>query len=347
MGVYNILGNLISPVYDGSGDTLANAYDVSGNEIYTQEQDEIALTDIVSYYRQDTEDAVTMVNALPSECIAFIVLADTHSSSNSQNSQNIVRYLLKNSKADKCFLLGDYSGNLWNETEYITYATPLATNCASKVYATLGNHEWFGNGGYWSNLEQIYNDFLADKTQVHGDRSHYYYYFDDTAHKIRYVVLNTAEGSMTGFSATQESWLKTDALQLPGTDWKAVVFGHHSLVGDDGVFSEYSSPKTSEIITAFNLCNGTIVGYFHGHEHNDWVYTSGSGAVKCISLACDTRSNSKYYANKGCPYPDNRTAGTTNEQAITIVMINTTTKAVTFKRIGAIYMQEADMAFTY
>lgn len=343
MGVYNISGVPISSVYNISGQSV-DAYDINGNEISAQ--DGIVLTDIVSYYRQPTEDAVTMVNALPSECVAFIVLADTHSSSNSQNSQNIVRYLLKNSKANKCFLIGDYSGNLWNETEYITYATPLATNCASKVYATLGNHEWFGNG-FWSNLEQIYNDFLADKTQVHGDRSHYYYYFDDTAHKIRYVVLNTAESSATGFSATQESWLKTDALQLPGIDWKAVVFGHHSLTGDDGVFSEYSSPKTSEIITAFNLCNGTVVGYFHGHEHNDWVYTSGSGAVTCVSLACDTRGNSRYYESKGCPYAENRTAGTANEQAITIVMINTTTKAVTFKRIGAIYMQEADMAFTY
>lgn len=346
MAIYNKSGTVISQIYGVNGSSLNQAYSVDGNEIYINEFDPILLSDVASYYQTPVSDAVTALNALSDDCVAFIIVTDTHSSSNSQNSQNIVRYLLKNSKADKCFLLGDYSGNLWDETEYTTYATPLSSNCHSKVYATLGNHEWFGNGSY-SNLNQIYEDFLADKYNVHGNKAHYYFYFDDAAHKLRYVVLNTAESSAVGFSTAQETWLKTDAMQLPDSTWQVAVFGHHSLTGDDEVFGEYSTPKTSTILSAFNLCNGTIIGYFHGHEHNDWVYTAGNGAVQCISLACDTRGNSGYYADKGCPYPANRNTGTVNEQAVTIVMINTATGSVTFLRIGAIYMQEEDMAFDY
>lgn len=346
MSVYNKSGTALSDVYGANGTSLERAYNIDGDEIYTKESDPILLSDVASYYQTPVSDAVTSLNALSDDYVAFVIVTDTHSSTNSQNSQNIVRYLLKNSKANKCFLLGDYSENLWDETEYTTYATPLSSNCASKVYATLGNHEWFGNASY-SNLNQIYEDFLVNKSNVHGDKTHYYYYFDDTSHKLRYVVLNTADGSMAGFSTTQETWLATDALQLPNSEWQVIIFGHHSLTGDDEVFGEYSTSKTNTILSAFSLCNGTIIGYFHGHEHNDWVYTAGNGAVKCVSLACDKRGNSGYYADKGCPYAANRNAGTANEQAVTIVMINTTIGSVTFDRIGAIYMQEADMAFNY
>ena len=139
------------------------------------------------------------------------MLTDTHGSSNGQKSQNVCRYILKNSRANKLFWLGDISAVNWSLSEYETFAAPLL-NCADKVYPTLGNHEYMGNPS-GSGLSDIYDDFLADKT-LNGDAEDFYYYFDDTSKKVRYIVVNTSDGGTDKVSNAQLTWLSS-AVTVP------------------------------------------------------------------------------------------------------------------------------------
>lgn len=226
--------------------------------------DTIASSDIDSSLRDATLQAVESANEADAHCIQFVILTDTHGSANGQKSQNVVRYLLKKSRANKLFWLGDKAEVNWSSAEYQTFRAPLL-NCAEKVYPTVGNHEWFGNSS-WSNLTEIYTDFLEDKEDsLNGNPEHFYYYFDDEATKTRYLFINTSDGATVAVTSAQLTWLQS-AVVLPTSDWGIVVLSHYSF--DDSAQHEYSN-KSLEIRDILLTTNGHIISHFCGHSHND------------------------------------------------------------------------------
>ena len=227
--------------------------------------DTIVLSDVESSLRTATEDVVGIVNTSDANRISFAVITDTHGSANGQNSQNVCRYLLKNSVANKLFWIGDISNTNWSSSEYETFAAPLL-NCAEKVYPTLGNHEYFGNSS-GNGLSAIYDDFLADKTGLVGAPANFYYYFDDSVRKVRFVVINTSEGAQNATSATQLAWLN-NAVQLPDTTWGIIALSHFPLVSST-TSSEHVASATYDIRDALLSTNGTVIAYITGHRHTD------------------------------------------------------------------------------
>lgn len=226
--------------------------------------DTIALTDVDSALREEISQTVESANEADAHCIQFVILTDTHGSANGQKSQNAVRYLLKNSRANKLFWLGDISEVNWSSSEYQTFRASLL-NCAEKVYPTIGNHEWFGNSS-WSNLTEIYEDFLEDKADsLNGNPEHFYFYFDDEATKTRYIFINNSDGSTVAVTSAQLTWLQS-AVQLPSSSWGIVVLSHYSF--DNSAQHEYSN-KSLEIRDILLTTNGEIISHFCGHSHND------------------------------------------------------------------------------
>ena len=228
--------------------------------------DTIQLSDVYSTYQTSTADVVDAINTSDANAVSFIVLTDTHGSANGQKSQNICRYILKNSHASKLFWLGDISNINWSLTEYQTFAQPLL-NCAEKVYPTLGNHEYFG--GNASQIQTIYTDFLDGKTYLNGSLTDFYYYMDDPSHKVRYIVINTSSGVTNLVSSAELTWLES-AVQMPSSDWGAIVFGHFPLQRN-GVTetSENVSNQRYQVRDILLGTNGTIISYICGHTHED------------------------------------------------------------------------------
>lgn len=327
MSVYSIDGNQLSSAYGLSGSLLADAYDVNGTSVIDSQK--YSIENVQSYFRQDVLSVASEINSLSDAWQSFVFITDTHGNGNKQHSQAIGLYMLDNTSVSMIVLGGDYSVSSWDKTQYDTYMLPyLSSGLSNNIYAIFGNHETYG-GGTAEAKASIYNDFLKDKQNIIGVPAENYYYFDNAAHKTRYMFLNTSDGSSQYvMSSAQLSWIATNAL-LPSSDWSLVVIGHVNLAVMGGVTYSNESNGT-DVINAISNCNGSIVGYICGHQHVD--ITEEIGGFQHTTLICDKFENSNYY--DGISVTD-RKAGTTSEQAVSVISINTKTKQVVIRRIGA------------
>lgn len=306
--------------YDLQGNTLHTVYDIHGNRIYAP--DNITINDVVSYYRTPTQEMTEKLNTLSDDYASFAVITDVHLDGNMRNSQNIARYLLKNSRAKKLFLLGDYTGG----ADFEAYATPLL-NCAPQVFPTLGNHEWYGSAQF----SEVYNMFLADKT-LNGSTQNYYYYIDDAQRKIRYIVINFCETAQDTMREAQFTWL-SNAVQLPSADWTIVAMGHYDIdtTWPYGTTATHCSRYSERIRTILLSTNGIFGGWFCGHQHFD-RFTNINGEFPHTVLLNDVAWKETSTSITDIP---TRKGGTTSEQAVSIISINPKTRHVLIDRIGA------------
>lgn len=317
--------DITSTVWDSGSSKITVAAPTADIVIYASAvttPDTITLNDVDSSFRTKTSAVVADVNEGDASTISFIVITDPHSDNPSTNkSQNIARYLLKNSRANKLFLLGDYCNTNWVLAEWQAYAAPLL-NCAEKVYATIGNHEWFGNPS-GTGLSDIYDDFLAAKNIQNGVPSSFYYYIDDTVHKVRYIVINTSEGATNAVSSTQLSWLNS-AVQLPTSEWGIIAMSHFPVYRSNSSGEITSSESVSDeryaIRDALLTTNGTLLMYLCGHTHADVRYVVDYSFYEQV-LTCDL-----------------------GETAVTVFNVNLETGAVSEYRIGN---RGTDMSFDF
>ena len=157
-----------------------------------------------------------------------------------------------------------------------------------KFCRAVGNHD-----GYWavSSTErygytkaQVYELFIraestAQNKHFGGDGT--YYYVNDMASKVRWVVLDTNPEPIGSTSeiidSTQLSWLQNTALKFNESGWAVVVISHCPIA------NPYHANVTNavEVIEVMkNYINGTdankadIIGWFSGHIHRDRIYTN-------------------------------------------------------------------------
>lgn len=326
MAIFDVNGNELAAAYDVDGNALDAAYDVGGTEIF--HGGKYPIDNVQSYFREPTLTVRNDLNSLSGDWQNIVFITDTHGSGNKQHSQAIGLYLLDNAPVSMLVIGGDYSLDPWSKTEYDTYMEPfLLSDSMDKIYAIFGNHETHG-GGTAEAKGSIYNDFLRDKAWLSGVLENNYYYFDDSDRKIRYMFLNTSDYRQYEMSADQLSWIAQNAV-LPSADWSLVVFGHVTL-NDMGVQTYLNEANGADVVTAINNCNGSIIGYICGHQHIDAIYNDGN--FTHVTLQCDKFENTNYY--DGISVTD-RVVGTVSEQAVSVISINTTTKDVVIRRIGA------------
>lgn len=325
MSVYNVDGLPVTSLYTINGNDVVSAYSLDGAEVFTKAY---PIENLESYFKTEVQSVANDVNSLSDDWQSFVFITDPHGSANKQHSQAIGLYLLANTKAAFLVLNGDYSAGNWSKSQYDNYVAPLiASGYKGRIYATLGNHETYG-GGSKEAKQSIYNDFLKDKSNIKGVPTENYYYLDDTEHKTRYLFLNTSDGGEYTMTQTQIAWISQNVI-MPSTEWALVVIGHVNLVQMAGV-TYMNEANGSAIITAIENCNGTIVGYICGHQHID--YCEKIGNFQHTTLLCDRFENSNYYNGISVT---NRVSGTDSEQAVSVISINTKTKDVVVRRVGA------------
>ncbi len=328
---------------------------------------------VVDYYKQSVYETVEYINNLGSGWSSFVLLTDTHSPKNKNHSQNLIRFILENSSADKCFWLGDVLEDPLDDTtklDYIAYASPLISN-SNQMFFSYGNHERIPNVSGAAGLDgTFFNDFLCDKLDVISDSyinaygnvkptldnegnlvpvvcsdieaeilkwaKRYYYFIDDYETCTRYMVINTSSYNQTGMPDSQVAWIRFCSQFGTGYEnWNLIVLAHISVDTNAGLPVSSSSNSTA-IKNALSACNGNVIGYFCGHHHIDnfSIVSSATGKnFAHVVLICD-----KQIANPHPPHPApvNRTTGTINEHAITVVSFNRTSGDVKMKRVGAV-----------
>lgn len=270
---------------------------------------------IKTRYKLQTYQIANNLQNLSSDWSSFIIATDFHTPRNNNGSQAIINYLLSNIPNLNCFLLGDFNGGSDNSTgKHFSKYIELLKN-RFKIYVTLGNHDMN------TNKKLMYNTLLKNKNII-GNPEQFYYYFDDSNKKIRYLVLNTSNSnkSTNQMSDIELEWLKT-VIKLPNKSWSVVILGHHDI--DINANLPYTNKSATEITNIISKCNGKIVGYFCGHEHID----------------NQTLVNKKFYQNvfySDCVNVNQkwRKYGSTNDQCITVVSVNSKTGQVKINRIG-------------
>ncbi|MBR3346274.1 MAG: metallophosphoesterase [Solobacterium sp.] len=332
MAIYDIDGNEIVSAYDVDGTEIDTAYDVDGSEVFSPSEPEpkpvfnpYSINNVAEYLRQPTLAMESEINQLSTDWTNFVFITDPHGKANKQHSQAVALYLLSNvANISRIVLNGDYVDDAWYQTEYDIFMQPfLDSDCIERTYATVGNHDH-------GHEQQIYDDFLADKTDIIGSAEDCYYYVDIPTKKLRLMFVNTSNGSAyLGVSTDELTWIQQNVV-LPSTDWHLCVIGHSNPNSLGGITTMNMS-GASDFISAVNQCNGHIVGYFCGHQHIDDTRLI-SGGFQQTTLLCDRFENTNYYDGLSVT---NRVEGTANEQAISIISINTKTRNVVVRRIGA------------
>lgn len=257
---------------------------------------------IPDYWQDYLDGKINTIKALQDvggkDCFSFVVMTDLHYPSNlGKCSPDLARKIMEEINAKYVFCLGDVqTRGCWHTKEEVVDELAdiekMFAPIRDRLFRTQGNHDgsygWLDRDGDWQytntgkepadretyvyNLtpaeifERIYrpNGMVGD---IHTDESGTGYYIDDTANRVRYIVLNTQKNDyelqedgtqkypnmwLFRFTQSQFDFLANEALVDGLTDaWNVVVFGHCPLyqeIGDrevmQGVLNAYKNKAT-------------------------------------------------------------------------------------------------------
>ena len=223
-----------------------------------------------------------------------------------------------------------------------------------------------------------YND---DGITVMGSTTGGYCYRDFTDKKLRVICLNTSDYLSSGaITDAQLKWFAQTALNFSGkanpSEWSFLVLGHHPMdwvVTPALVLKAYIDGTTfsgnawSKDFSGAN--QAAFIGNFHGHIHNfktgklHYRYDTSTTPITtkefnamrvAIPNMCFARNN-EYGQNSGTEVYDieygettsyNKTAGTANDTAFCVVVIDRASKIIHAFCYGAGIDREVSFDFT-
>lgn len=234
------------------------------------------------------------------------------------------------------------------------------------------------NGSYLNQatLYELVGKYNDDGITVMGSTTGGYCYRDFTDKKVRVICLNTAEmtsassGSAENMTAEQKLWFANTLKEAgaKGTDWGVIVLSHHPL--DWGGVCMASNivhayvEGTSITVSSGNTVNfsgsnsAKFLGAFHGHVHGfraaklNYVANSVGTEYQAYRVAvpnmCFSRNN-EYGQNGNAEYYGiefgedttyNKTAGTANDTAFVVNVVNPSEEKIYSFCYGAGYDRE-------
>ena len=316
---------------------------------------------VPSYWESAVNTCVAKIKALQvgRNCVTFPFFSDNHQRNGYAGV--LIAHIMKECNIPYAFYGGDSisSGYIASEEAMIAedkaFDTAMSYIPNGRFCRAVGNHD-----GYWNvssatgdehhyTREQVYELFLREESiaqNKHFGEDGTYYYVDDIASKVRFVVLNT-----NGVDSTQLSWMQNTALSFNESGW-AVVFISHQPISNHYHANISNAEEVRTVVK--NYINGTatnkasVVGWFSGHIHRDRIYTGiatnttddSQGAAmgfKQVTITSD---------HTGIAYDDATKHAVANDalsHAIDFVTINKSTRTVNLTRLGI----GADRSYTY
>lgn len=207
---------------------------------------------------------------------AFMFITDEHWEMNAKQSPKLANYLSETTGINKIFSGGDRVDHGYDISVAREFMKALGND---NYFPAAGNHD-FGDYGDESLLYASSFMHLSQKSNVTwGDEGSLYYYVQDDAKKIRYIVLQAFEPNPTkeGLNVTVEyndeqiEWFKNEALNVD-EGYTILIFSHVFLYGYDSS-QKFMIPTTfkgySEMYDAVADYDGKgeIAAVLQGHFH--------------------------------------------------------------------------------
>ena len=279
------------------------------------------------YLSAKANSIITLARSCASNADMFYFVTDIHWTLNQKHTPAIIDWLNQRINIPRMFNGGD-NADYYKDTEEVSRIMRNVMKYG-EYYMVDGNHEYLQSKTFSDNFYA--NRMFADKA-VYGDPNRAYYYVDNPASKMRYIILSTYAPWQGGTEqprlndADQISWFTNTALDVED-GWTVIVFAHifstlnHTLV----------TGATSYITAMQNMAHGEVACVIQGDQHHDYTMSLANGT---IPLVCSTCDKNKPVASNDVEDADKRLAGTTNEQAFDVVVVDKTAKEVHFVRIG-------------
>lgn len=286
---------------------------------------------------------------------SFLFITDVHIHLNGRASVPLILEIGAKSDVDTVLCGGDHCWAFGSKAQCIAdFEDSLcymdSVRDSMNLFHARGNHDatvrssWELNTGYTMPYEQVRKMFCQHTSDPTGKvEGKLYYFSDDKASKMRYVILDTCEshlgedsawGICNGVSQNQLQWLCDVALRLPGEEWSVVVMGHvpctpeipgyHEELDDLRLVLEAFSHKAECKFGDFRNAQGELIAYLCGHNHKDRAVTVNG--LLHISTGCDAYCKDDVFS---------RDVGTTNNTLFDLFLVDKDCKTLQVFRIGA------------
>ena len=315
---------------------------------------------VPEYFKEHIADVIARCNhelGKITDGAAFVFITDIHLHENPMTGIPLIREIAENTPVNKLFCGGDFPWAFGTKEEcitdgYVSMELLAKLKDVMKLYIVRGNHEFTireaGNSdkGYTMPYEQTCKMIMPYQSDGICAPDHaMYFYVDDTAEKIRYIIVDTCVkrdvpeetywGTKNGFDTEQREWLTETALRLPDEDgWSVLVFGHvpcvMSLPSPSKALSELAEilkdfkNKRNGRFQDFSAVKAEFIAYICGHNHHD------CHSVEDHTLFISTGSSARLYDDCW-----DRAEGTTDEELFDIYLIDKKNRTIKTLRVGA------------
>ncbi len=274
------------------------------NSVSTPVMDDIQL-EYKELLPENWQREVDYINIVKKGKFAFAVQTDTHFEGTDPDVGTNLNNLSNTIDLEFYAHLGDiirgYSDasidspdNMRNSMDEIVRRYTEEAGCA--VMMTVGNHDansmWYNEYkdpiGIITEKEH-YSRIIKPLKEHNGEKmvnnvESVYHYIDFPQHKIRAIMLNTADskfsyGETSTFNISQEqiNWFKEEALN---TDYSVLVMMHTPLIDTFPKNNKVNNgEKILNAVEDFIGAGGDFIAYFCGHIHTQETVTDENGRV--------------------------------------------------------------------
>ena len=307
---------------------------------------------IPSFWKSAVDACISKIKSLQvgRNCVTFPFFSDNHQRNGYAGM--LIAHIMKECNIPYAFFGGDSidSGYIASEAVMIAQDKAFDTSMSyipnGRFCRAVGNHD-----GYWAvdaNNKNYYTDAqnyelflreesIAQNKHFGGDGT--YYYIDDIASKVRFVVLDTNDGVV---EAEQISWLQNTALSFAESGWSAVFISHQPI--SNHYHANISNAAEVRAVVS-DYINGTtankadVIGWFSGHIHRDRIYTgvATNTTDDTVGAAMGFTQVTITSDHTGIAYDDATKHTVANDDlshAIDFVTVNKATRTVNITRLG-------------
>ncbi|MBQ9548988.1 MAG: hypothetical protein IJV01_07545 [Bacteroidales bacterium] len=299
--------------------------------------------DLPAYYPSWLDGKAAEIAALKKgEASGFFFWTDVHFPDNAGNSGAVLEYLQEKLGPQRLFFGGDATLN--GKSMYPAMDQFETMMMQANRYGTLcpvrGNHDYTSHTHEKKPSETMTDAQTAEFQRALrtpaavGPDEGCYYYVDDKAGKIRYLVFDSTdsvqEGRVVyGVSKPQFAWMREQALATLPKGWDVVVFSHVPFAKNH---TKLPSHREAEQLISTLKGKPAALICLSGHRHSDMEGTVG-GVFQVLTAADELHST----AGVRLPYSKKLAAkkeGSVNEQTIDYVSVSKKHDRVTMLRLG-------------